>query len=377
MHGHRAQRFAQFVHAVFPDRQPLPRGRRRSGGRTRRPRRRRPARSTPIGSTRPPRAEASRRRTTCSWSAARNCSHAASITTGRWCSSTRRRRPARRSPRGTPKGHRASARPADAIHHPGGDLKKLSQGNVRGYRTFSDGSSFVADGLDQRRHRRRQQRQRALHAESGRELFRGPRHALRRRLVVHESAGHRLLHAVRRRVSAGRAVPRAGGGEPRAGPRSPSSSTTRRQDSYFITVDPQEIAGRDNGSPAGWVRTGYRFLAYSDPAVAPAGAQPVCRLYAPPPYGDTRFYSASPQECASMLAQPGQHFVSESAAAFYIQVPDAAGHVPGQHPGRLSLPRQQPRRRAGATPPKSICAIRSSCDGGWTQEGTGSGRTAR
>src|SRR5206468_10347864 len=79
------------------------------------------------------------------------------------------------------------------------------------------------------------------------------------------------------------------------------------QDSYFITVDPYEIAGRDSGSPAGWLRTGYRFLAYTDPGVAPAGAQPVCRLYAPPPYGDTRFYSASPQECAAMLAQPGPH----------------------------------------------------------------------
>ena len=42
-------------------------------------------RSTPIGSTRRPRAEVSRRRITCCSLAARNCSHAASITTGRSC----------------------------------------------------------------------------------------------------------------------------------------------------------------------------------------------------------------------------------------------------------------------------------------------------
>ena len=30
-----------------------------------------------------------------------------------------------------------------AIHHPEGDLKKISQGNVFGYRPYSDGSSFI------------------------------------------------------------------------------------------------------------------------------------------------------------------------------------------------------------------------------------------
>jgi hypothetical protein len=145
------------------------------------------------------------------------------------------------------------------------------------------------------------------------------------------------------------------------------------QDNYFITVDAQEIAGRDNGSPPGWVRTGYRFLAYSDPAAAPAGAQPVCRLHAPAPYGDARFYSASPQECASMLAEPAAHFISESTAAFYIQVPDATGACPANTRAvfRFLDNSAAPRRRYTAE-----VDLRDSIlfDGGWTQEGTGGGR---
>ena len=40
---------------------------------------------------------------------------------------------------------------------------------------------------------------------------------------------------------------------------------------YLITADPVEISALDSGSPQGWVRTGLRFLAYTDPSVAPAG----------------------------------------------------------------------------------------------------------
>ena len=143
------------------------------------------------------------------------------------------------------------------------------------------------------------------------------------------------------------------------------------QDSYFITVDPFEIAGRDNGVPAGWVRTGYRFLAYTDPAVAPAAARPVCRLYAPPPYGDTRFHSASAGECAAMLADPAQHWIRESDAAFYIEVPSAAtGACPATtRPVYRFADNASPQRRRYTAEVDLRDAILS--DGGWTQEGTG------
>src|ERR1019366_2148894 len=32
---------------------------------------------------------------------------------------------------------------ADGIHHPEGDLKKISQGTTQGFQTFDDGSSFI------------------------------------------------------------------------------------------------------------------------------------------------------------------------------------------------------------------------------------------
>ena len=121
------------------------------------------------------------------------------------------------------------------------------------------------------------------------------------------------------------------------------------QDQYFITADPFEIAGRDHNVPAGWVRTGYRFLAYADPSAAPAGAQPVCRLYAPPPYGDARFYSASAQECAAMLAQDGRALdLRERGGVLH---PGAGRELSGSaRPGRAPIYRflddaSPPRRR--------------------------------
>ena len=208
----------------------------------------------------------------------------------------------------------------DGIHHPEGDLKKFSVGAVSGYHSYSDGSSYVAvnwtNGVTEP-------------GSSGSGLF-----------TVNATNGHFELRGT------------LSGGESACDNQTGVDEYTRfdkafalvkpylapavtdatvpvieyyrvSQDQYFITADPFEISALDRGVPAGWVRTGYRFLAFADPALAPAGAQPVCRLYAPPPYGDARFYSASPAECATMLAQTDQHWVSESAAAFYVQAPSA------------------------------------------------------
>ena len=92
-------------------------------------------------------------------------------------------------------------------------------------------------------------------------------------------------------------------------------------DDYFVTASPGDIQALDNGTFAGWVRTGLRFLAYTDPAVAPAGVQPVCRYYVAPAYGDSHFYSASPAECAEVGRQFAAQWVFESAAVFYILLP--------------------------------------------------------
>lgn len=94
----------------------------------------------------------------------------------------------------------------------------------------------------------------------------------------------------------------------------------RALDHYFLTANAGEIGDLDAGVRAGWERTGLRFLAYVKPV---AGANPVCRFYRKPPYGDSHFHSASPQECAATTANYPDEWINENAAAFYIQLPDA------------------------------------------------------
>ena len=93
---------------------------------------------------------------------------------------------------------------------------------------------------------------------------------------------------------------------------------------YFLSADPKDINDLDTGVFAGWERTGLRFLAYLKQA---AGTNPVCRFYRAPAYGDSHFYSASPAECAATAAQYPD-WIYESAAVFYIQLPDAKGVCP-------------------------------------------------
>ena len=79
-----------------------------------------------------------------------------------------------------------------------------------------------------------------------------------------------------------------------------------------------DIDALDTGKFPGWARTGQSFQAYSQVV---AGANPVCRFYLPPAYGDSHFYSASPVECAAVQARY-PFFVFESPAVFYILLPD-------------------------------------------------------
>jgi hypothetical protein len=99
----------------------------------------------------------------------------------------------------------------------------------------------------------------------------------------------------------------------------------RKLDQYFVTAIPAEVDDLDRGVHAGWERTGLRFLAYVNPA---PGTNPVCRFYRPPSFGDSHFYSASPDECAATTAQHPVDWIEESKAVFYIGLPDAAGACP-------------------------------------------------
>jgi len=98
-----------------------------------------------------------------------------------------------------------------------------------------------------------------------------------------------------------------------------------RLDHYFVSATPAEIDALDLGMPSGWERTGLRFLAYVKHA---PGTNPVCRFYRPPSFGDSHFYSASPDECTATTAQHPVDWILESSTVFYIGLPDAAGACP-------------------------------------------------
>jgi len=107
-------------------------------------------------------------------------------------------------------------------------------------------------------------------------------------------------------------------------------------DHYFTSPLAADIEALDSQRLAGWVRTGQTFAAE---LVAAAGLSPVCRFYIPPAHGDSHFLSASPDECADVLARIGvdpnfSGYVQETPAAFHIALPDIgsgacpAGYAP-------------------------------------------------
>ncbi|MFO1395829.1 MAG: hypothetical protein U1F48_02075 [Burkholderiales bacterium] len=95
----------------------------------------------------------------------------------------------------------------------------------------------------------------------------------------------------------------------------------RSLDHYFLSTNPVEIANLDSGRTVGWARTGLRFLVYDNPQ---PGASPVCRFYRAPAYGDSHFYSASPDECAATAAAHPVDWIYESPNVFYVPLPDKA-----------------------------------------------------
>jgi Bacterial Ig domain/Repeat of unknown function (DUF5648) len=111
------------------------------------------------------------------------------------------------------------------------------------------------------------------------------------------------------------------------GPPPPSESTANAiefyaasLDHYFISASQPEIDALDTGKIPGWARTGNMFKVY---AQAVAVASPVCRIYIPPLYGDSHFFSASPTECSDVIAKY-PFFDYEAGDVFYIDTPDAA-----------------------------------------------------
>ena len=92
-------------------------------------------------------------------------------------------------------------------------------------------------------------------------------------------------------------------------------------DHYFITSIREEIDKLDNGTFAGWARTGLQFNAYATPN---GNSVPVCRLFsaafAPK---SSHFYSPFYLEC--FARREDSAWTSESFDAFDIAVPAADG----------------------------------------------------
>ena len=71
-------------------------------------------------------------------------------------------------------------------------------------------------------------------------------------------------------------------------------------DHYFVAATAQDIFDLDTGVHPGWARTTYSFNVWNGPA---NDTNPVCRYYIPPGFGDSHFFSASPDECAVALVK--------------------------------------------------------------------------
>ena len=105
-------------------------------------------------------------------------------------------------------------------------------------------------------------------------------------------------------------------------------------DHYFVTANTTEIAALDGGLFPGWVRTGLGFSVY-DPGSGGVGSMPVCRFYGSPAAGlDSHFYSASWDECQSVLERFPTAWLLESFDVFDVFLPNLdtgqcpAGSIP-------------------------------------------------
>jgi len=209
-----------------------------------------------------------------------------------------------------------------ALHHPGGDLLKWSQGSMLGYYTFSDDSSFMqmrwSDGTTETGSSGSGLftfLQSGGYYELRGGLFGGDASCSNRTGVDYYSRLDNMLPVVRQYLTPDAANP--------SGQTVVVEFYNRSLNHFFMTVDPVEINKLDTGEFRGWERTGVRFLAYTSQQ---PGTNPVCRFYRAPPQPDTHFYSADPAEC-SRVRRDFPDWTYESPAVFYIYLPNQSNGV--------------------------------------------------
>jgi hypothetical protein len=137
-------------------------------------------------------------------------------------------------------------------------------------------------------------------------------------------------------------------------------------DHYFVTGIADEIAKLDNGTFAGWARTGQQFLAYPTGTVATV---PTCRFFSTA-FGakSSHFYTPNAAECTVVKANASWQFEAE---VFGVALPSAAGAC---GTGTKPLYRLYNNGKGGAPNHRyaTDLAIRSSMLAkGWIPEGSG------
>lgn len=89
---------------------------------------------------------------------------------------------------------------------------------------------------------------------------------------------------------------------------------------FFLTTSPVEMELLDTGAHKGWRRALYEFKVHDAPG---PGLVPVCRFFsaafAPK---SSHFFTAFPEECAAVKANPNWVFEGER---FHVRLPDLAG----------------------------------------------------
>lgn len=139
---------------------------------------------------------------------------------------------------------------------------------------------------------------------------------------------------------------------------------------YFVTHLPDEIAKLDNGTFAGWARTGRMINAWT---AANAGSAPVCRFFsarfAPK---SSHFYTSFASECQAVKADANWSFEGE---VFHVGLPDASG---GCVAGSQRVYRLYNNGQSGAPNHRftTDATLRAQMIAqGWVREGAGEGVT--
>jgi serine protease len=141
------------------------------------------------------------------------------------------------------------------------------------------------------------------------------------------------------------------------------------KDHYFMSANAAEIAFTDTVLSGTFQRTGELFYAWTNPALAPNTAKPVCRFYSRLPLIDSHFYTAIASECQYVLTHEASTWTLENPAAFYVLLPDATGACPASTAPVYRF--FDNRNDANQRHTIDLSVQRAMINRGWVPEGSG------